>query len=130
MGATTLMDFEPGGVGGELLGAIGLAFSSGEALPGYVAWLPDRTVTLHLDHDAWAAERLAAFGATSAHYRFWAVLDRLADVFWRVARRGVKLAFRAPVDLWRADRVICKVAGEEKRTRAVSPPSCPYIRYL
>src|SRR5947199_7627268 len=49
VGATTLVDFEPGGVGGELLAEIGLGPLEGESLPGYVAWLPDRAVTLHRD---------------------------------------------------------------------------------
>src|SRR5216683_8181822 len=56
VGATTLVDFEPGGVGGELLESIGLPPVDGEALPGYIAWLPDRKVTLHRDPAAWAAE--------------------------------------------------------------------------
>src|SRR5689334_6484137 len=43
VGATTLVDFEPGGVGAELLDTVGMAPLAGEALPGYVAWLPDRT---------------------------------------------------------------------------------------
>src|SRR5438105_6445185 len=60
VGATTLVDFEPGGVGGEWLAGIGLPPLDGEALPGYVAWLPDRTVTLPRDAAAWAAERLRA----------------------------------------------------------------------
>src|SRR5687768_11222069 len=49
VGATTLVDFEPGGVGAELLDAVGLGPVAGEALPGYVAWLPDRIVRLHRD---------------------------------------------------------------------------------
>src|SRR5258708_35557218 len=40
VGATTLVDFEPGGVGGEFLSSIDLAELEGEALPGYVGWLP------------------------------------------------------------------------------------------
>src|SRR5215211_5623826 len=57
VGATTLVDFEPGGVGAELLDAAGLPPVEGERLPGYVAWLPDRRVTLHRDAAAWRAER-------------------------------------------------------------------------
>src|SRR5215471_17652228 len=44
VGATTLVDFEPGGVGGEMLASVGMASVDGEALPGYMAWLPDRVV--------------------------------------------------------------------------------------
>src|SRR5438034_10543447 len=58
VGATTLVDFEPGGVGGELLTAIGMPSIEGEALPGYRVWLPDRTLTLYRDPSAWVIERL------------------------------------------------------------------------
>src|SRR5947208_8461038 len=64
VGATTLVDFETGGVGGELLDSIGMAPVAGEALPGYVAWLPDRNVTLYRDANLWAVERLNGVGDT------------------------------------------------------------------
>src|SRR5947209_694361 len=67
VGATTLVDFEPGGVGGQLLDEIGLGFDLGERLPGYVAWLPDRVVVLHRDTVHWHEERLRAFGSTAEH---------------------------------------------------------------
>src|SRR3989442_5954031 len=44
VGATTLVDFEPGGVGGKFLNEIGSPPIDGEALSGYCAWLPDRVV--------------------------------------------------------------------------------------
>jgi C-3',4' desaturase CrtD len=101
VGATTLVDFEPGGVGGELLASVGLGPVVGEALPGYVAWLPDRTVTLHRDSTLWASERLRALGDTSAHRRFWRLLDRLAAAFWEASRHGVRLPLRGLGDaLW------------------------------
>src|SRR5215469_4440759 len=77
VGATTLVDFEPGGVGGELLADIGMSPLEGEALPGYVAWLPDRTVTLYRDAPAWHIERLRLLGDSPAHHRFWRWMDRL-----------------------------------------------------
>jgi C-3',4' desaturase CrtD len=106
VGATTLVDFEPGGVGGELLESLGLPPLEGEALPGYVAWLPDRTVTLHRDPDAWSAERLRALGNTPAHRRFWTWMDHLAAVFWRASRAGLKLPIRTPGDVRQA---VCAV---------------------
>ncbi|MDZ4771267.1 MAG: NAD(P)/FAD-dependent oxidoreductase [Chloroflexota bacterium] len=101
VGATTLVDFGAGGVGAQLLTAIGMESFDGERLPGYVAHLPDRTVTLHRDSTQWAAERLAALGDTPAHRVFWALLDRLADVFWRASRDGVMLPMRTAADLLR-----------------------------
>jgi C-3',4' desaturase CrtD len=106
VGATTLVDFQPGGVGGELLESIGMAPIEGEALPGYVAWLPDRTLTLHRDPSAWAVERLRSLGDTPAHRAFWRLLDRLADVFWRAARRGVRLPIGGVADAARAIRAV------------------------
>jgi C-3',4' desaturase CrtD len=99
VGATTLVDFEPGGVGAELLQSVGLPPVRGEQLPGYVAWLPDRQVTLHRDARRWHAERLRAFGDDAAHRDLWRLLDRLADVFWRASRAGVRMPVRRPADL-------------------------------
>ena len=98
VGATTLVDFEPGGVGGEFLNDIGLTLDS-ETLPGYVAWLPDRRVTLHRDRARWSAERLSALGNSPDHRRFWRFLDHLADTFWAASRTGVRLPLRGPGDL-------------------------------
>jgi len=106
VGATTLVDFGPGGVGGELLESLGMPPAEGEALPGYVAWLPDRVVTLHRDPAAWARERLRAFGDTPAHRGFWRLLDRLAAAFWQASRRGVRLPIRGVADAARAARAI------------------------
>jgi C-3',4' desaturase CrtD len=106
VGATTLVDFEPGGVGAELLDAVGLPTLDGEALPGYVAWLPDRTVTLHRDRTAWHDERLRALGDSARHREYGALLDRLADVFWAASRSGVRLPVRRPADAVRDLRAI------------------------
>jgi phytoene dehydrogenase-like protein len=95
VGATTLVDFEPGGVGAELLDSIGMAPVAGEALPGYVAWLPGRVVTLHRDPAAWAEERARALGDTEAHRALWRLLDRLAQVFWQASRNGIRLPVRS-----------------------------------
>jgi C-3',4' desaturase CrtD len=117
VGATTLVDFGPGGVGGALLEVAGLEPVEGEHLPGYVAWLPDRSVTLHRDPAAWSRERLHAFGDTRAHRGFWRLLDRLAEVFWRASRRGIKLPIQGPGDLARA-------------VRALGAGGLPQIHYL
>jgi C-3',4' desaturase CrtD len=117
VGATTLVDFEPGGLGGELLDSIGMAPVPGEPLAGYLAWLPDRTVTLHRDHAAWSAERLRALGDSPRHRQFWQWMDRLAAVFWGASRAGVKLPLQSARDLWRA-------------VRCIGPGGLPLVRYL
>src|SRR5262245_10556034 len=99
VGATTLVDFEPGGVGAELLTSVGASPVAGQALPGYVAWLPDRVVTLHRDLDTWHRERLRAFGDSPAHRAFWAFLDRLALAFWEASRAGIRMPLRGIDDL-------------------------------
>ena len=104
MGATTLVDFEPGGIGGQLLESIGMAPIESEHLPGDRAWLPDRVVTLHRDPAVWAAERLRVLGDSPAHRRFWRWLDRLAEVGWRASRAGVKLPVQDIHDLINAVR--------------------------
>lgn len=106
VGATTLVDFAPGGVGSELLDSIKMPSLPGERLPGYVAWLPDRQVTLHRDQALWAEERLKMLGDGPAYRRLWAFFDRLADVFWEASRKGVKLPVRSPADALRAARIL------------------------
>ncbi len=106
VGATTLVDFQPDGVGGELIESIGMKALDGEALPGYIAWLPDRTITLHRDPALWHAERLAKLGATPAHQKLWRRLDQLADAFWTAARHGVKLPLQTPADMVRAAQAL------------------------
>lgn len=102
VGATTLVDFEPGGMGYDMLASIGMDPLPAEALPGYVAWLPDRFVTLHRDASRWAEERLSALGDSAAHRAFWSLLDRLAETFWRASRRGIILPVRRVNDVRRA----------------------------
>src|SRR5262249_55288298 len=106
VGATTLVDFEPGGVGGELLESVGLPPIAGDRLDGYVAWLPDRSVTLHRDHVAWARERLRSLGDSPAHRAFWGLIDRLADTFWKASRTGIRMPVRALADAVLAVRSI------------------------
>lgn len=106
VGATTLVDFERGGVGGELLDSIGMIPPETDLLPGYTAWLPDRTVMLNRHTEQWHAERLALLGNTKAHRDFWNLMDRLAEVFWEAARRGIALPIRRPVDAFRAAQLL------------------------
>jgi C-3',4' desaturase CrtD len=106
VGATTLVDFGPGGVGAELLTSVGLGSLDAEPLPGYRAFLPDRDLVLYRDPQRWHAERLRVLGDTEAHRRFWALLDELAAVFWRASRAGVTLPVRDPATAWRDARAV------------------------
>lgn len=106
VGATTLVDFGSDGVGGELLDSVGMPPVVGEDLPGYVAWLPDRTVSLFRDQAAWSRERLDALGDTPGHRSLWSLLDRLAKVFWQASRRGVKVPIQSVADAIRASRAV------------------------
>ncbi|MEO8495362.1 MAG: NAD(P)/FAD-dependent oxidoreductase [Planctomycetota bacterium] len=106
VGATTLVDFAGDGVGAELLRDIEMPLPDSETLPGYVAWLPDRTVTLHRDHDAWSSERLRMLGNSDAHQRFWNLLDHLSRVFWSISRRGAKLPCQTLHDAINAVRLL------------------------
>jgi len=117
VGATTLVDFAPGGVGAELLDSVGIAPLDARELPGYRAFLPDRELVLHRDPVAWHAERLRAFGDTDRHRRLWALLDRLAYTFWRASRSGVRLPVRGP-------------GTALHDLRAVGPAGVPLMRYL
>jgi phytoene dehydrogenase-like protein len=99
VGATTLVEFEPGGVGAELLDSVGMPPVEGEPLPGYLAWLPDRVVALHRDQAAWHRERLGMLGDTAAHRSLWELLDRLAGVFWAASRAGIRLPVRSASDV-------------------------------
>ncbi|MEZ0067387.1 C-3',4' desaturase CrtD [Streptacidiphilus sp. MAP12-20] len=117
VGATTLVDFEAGGVGAELLDSVGLGPLDAEPLPGYRAFLPDRELVLHRDPDRWHAERLRVLGESERHRRFWALLDRLAEIFWQASRAGVRLPVRGP-------------AAAVQDARAIGAAGLPLARYL
>lgn len=107
VGATTLVDFEPGGVGGQLLEEIGMPLPpEAETLQGYVAWLPDRNVVLYRDPGAWREERSRAFGSSRNQRAFWQLLDDLAETFWQASRRGIKLPMRSLRDVASAGSAI------------------------
>ncbi|MDX2527329.1 phytoene desaturase family protein [Streptomyces europaeiscabiei] len=117
VGATTLVDFGPGGVGGELLDSVGIPLLDAQELPGYQAHLPDRQIVLHRDQAAWHAERLRTLGDSERHRAFWDLLDRLAHTFWRASRAGVRLPIRGPADALHD-------------LRAVGWSALPYARHL
>ena len=106
--------FEPGGVGGELLDAIGMAPLPGERLPGYLAWLPDRTVALDRDSDAGVRNDSAG---------------RLAPTSAFLAVDGPP--GRSVLAGSRASRGIPAMPGDLQQTaRCIGLPSLPLTRYF
>ncbi len=99
VGATTLVDFVKGGVGGNFFDDINLPLPKGEYLD-YIAWLPDRQITLYRDREKWNQERLEKIGNTDNHKSFWALMDKVTDVFWNASRKNIKLPIQSLSDLW------------------------------
>ena len=99
VGATTLVDFDEDGVGGELFQSAGIPLPESEKLD-YVLWLPDRSITLYHDKEQWHKERLLKFGDSANHIGFWRFMDKLAYVFWRASRKGIKLPMQSTTDVW------------------------------
>ena len=108
----------PGGVGGELLESVGMMPIEGETLPGYVAWLPDRTVTLLREPAAWSRERLEPLGDTPGHRAFWRLLDRLAESSGGPAGAGSSC---------RSGRGRCDPRGAGGRPGGVAPHPLPAL---
>lgn len=90
VGATTLVDFVDGGVGGNFFNDINLEIPEGEYID-YIAWLPDREVILFRDFDKWHTERLEKLGSTENHIKFWELMDKVTKVFWNASRQNTKL---------------------------------------
>jgi C-3',4' desaturase CrtD len=98
VGATTLVDFVEGGVGGNFFRDINLPLPQGEYLD-YIAWLPDRQITLYKDSVKWKNERLEKLGSTRNHLKFWELMDKTTDVFWSASRNNIKLPIESISDL-------------------------------
>jgi len=105
VGATTLVDFVDGGVGGNFFEEINLEIPKGEYIE-YIAWLPDRQVTLFRDFDKWHKERLEKLGSSLNHLEFWKLLDRVTEVFWKASRQNIKLPIHNLQDLFKVIRTI------------------------
>ena len=100
VGATTLVDFEEGGVGGNFLKDIGLEILNGEYIE-YIAWLPDRQVIMYRNFEKWKKERLDKLGSTDMHIKFWNLMDKVTKVFWKASRNNIKLPIQSPKDLYK-----------------------------
>lgn len=105
VGATTLVDFIEGGVGGNFFKDINLEIPKGEYIE-YIAWLPDREVILYRDYEKWNKERLTKLGSTSNHIKFWNLMDKVTKVFWNASRENIKLPIHNPRDLYNVIKTI------------------------
>jgi len=117
VGATTLVDFVTGGVGGQLLSTVGFESPSMEIQDAYDVWLPDRTVTLYRDQTDWDAERRTKLGDDRRHLAFYDFIDDLSARLWRLTRTDVKMPIQSVGDLVR-------------NARAVGLRDLPLARYL
>jgi C-3',4' desaturase CrtD len=106
VGATTLVDFESGGIGGQFLEQIGFDPPPIDVQDAYQLWLPDRTVTLYHDQSKWQAERRETFGSDDSHRRFYRFLDRLSETLWELTRDDVKLPIQNLHDFYRNARAV------------------------
>jgi len=105
VGATTLVDFEPNGIGGDLFHEIGLEMPESEPLD-YQLWLPNKSLHLYRDQIKWHKERAEKLGNTASHHNFWALMDKLAVVFWRASRKSIKLLIQNVADAFNALKAI------------------------
>ncbi|RZJ51848.1 MAG: FAD-dependent oxidoreductase [Flavobacterium sp.] len=105
VGATTLVDFVDGGVGGNFFRDINLEIPKGEYID-YIAWLPDRKITLFRDHDKWQKERLEKLGSTENHIKFWKLMDKVTEVFWNASRQNIKLPIQNVKDAFTVVKTI------------------------
>lgn len=117
VGATTLVDFLPGGVGGQLLEEVGFDPPPIDVQEAYDVWLPDRTVRLYHDQERWAEERREKLGDDERHVAFYSFLDELSETLWELTRSDVKMPIQGVGDLLR-------------NGRAVGVAGLPLVRYL
>jgi C-3',4' desaturase CrtD len=117
VGATTLVDFRPGGIGGDVLDRIGVEPPEIEVQDAYDLWLPDRRVTLYHDQQQWDRELRETFGDDENHRQFYRFLNGLSDTFWEITRNDVKLPMQDIGDVLR-------------NVRAVGMENLPLVRYL
>lgn len=106
VGATALVDFTDGGVGGQFLDQIGFDPPSIDVQDAYRLWLPDRTATLYHDQQLWQVERRETFGATERHRKFYDFLDRISEILWELTGANVKLPMQSLRDIYRNARAV------------------------
>jgi C-3',4' desaturase CrtD len=116
VGATTLVDFEPDGIGGEFLRSVGLTMPESDLLD-YCLWLPNKSIHLYHNKAKWHKERTEKLGNTVAHKAFWAWMDKVANAFWKASHSGIKLPVQNLKDCINA-------------VRAIGLSNLPLVRFL
>jgi C-3',4' desaturase CrtD len=100
VGATVGMGLEPGGVLRRVLDAVGAAPDFVAVDPAIRVYVGDRTVDLHADRAAWAAEVARAFpGEDAAKRAFWSEVGVLARGLAHASRRFPVLPLRTLADV-------------------------------
>jgi C-3',4' desaturase CrtD len=117
VGATTLVDFCPEGVGGQFLNRIGMEPPEIDIQEAYNLWLPDRKVTLYRDQQKWEAELRDTFGCDKNHRQFYRFLSRMSETLWKITRNDVKMPIQSIEDVVR-------------NGKAVGVSNLPLLRYL
>ena len=105
VGATTLVDFDSNGIGGDFLKEIGLEMPESEPLD-YELWLPNKSIYLYRNKSKWHEERATKLENASLHVDFWALMDKLASIFWKASRSGIKLPIQNVTDAFNALKAI------------------------
>lgn len=106
VGATTLVDFDRGGIGSQLLDQIGFDPPEIDIQDAYRLWLPDRSVTLYRDQRKWEEERRKTFSGDDNHREFYRFLDEMSETLWEIIRDDVKLPIQGIGDLIRNGRAM------------------------
>src|SRR5512135_196957 len=98
-GATALMGLNAGEPIGDLLRVLGLDFHAVRT-PSYRVHLPDRTLDIVPDRDAFEVASIAAFpGRVRAQRLFWRLQEAVGTALFRAAGRVPRLPVRSPGDL-------------------------------
>lgn len=95
VGATVAMGFEPGGLHHKIYQHLGLKPHYVEVDPAIRVHLPDRTVEIKTDRDAWFLELARAFpGQQRAKRAFWQEVSRVAAGMHHAANHFPVMPFR------------------------------------
>ena len=98
-GATVVMGFEEGGLHRWVYERLGLPMQARPRDLAMQVHLPDREVAVHADRDAWHVELRRAFPERGERgTRFWAHVERLADVAHDLASRRPVLPLQTAAD--------------------------------